>query len=236
MYDLIKAECDAQNISISSLCKEITGSVGNLPTWKKSNIKPAYLKKIAEKLNLSMDYIFSHYDNVSFDYKTALFSQPQRIVVLRSPATIKDDEYSKISKYMKCSLSFLFGMEIKYVPVIEEPQIKLNIDETTAIHDLIYTVLDFCAGGERLQLLQQMISIIVLHNTEIIDKKAKEKLLECKSLVKDKMNRLYDLYENGIPIGKKPKGYGLNFSEFMIIRETLGTNSIKLLFGTKGVQ
>jgi len=48
MYELIKSLCSKNGISITYLCEHVTGSKGNLQTWKKDNIKPTSLKKIAE--------------------------------------------------------------------------------------------------------------------------------------------------------------------------------------------
>ena len=45
MYELIKSLCIKNGISITYLCEHVTGSKGNLQTWKKDNIKPTSLKK-----------------------------------------------------------------------------------------------------------------------------------------------------------------------------------------------
>ncbi len=63
MYELIKSLCNENGISITYLCEQITGSKGNLQTWKKDNIRSATLKKIAEYFDVSTDYLLGRTDN-----------------------------------------------------------------------------------------------------------------------------------------------------------------------------
>lgn len=53
----IEALCLQNNTTLTALCKEITGSSGNLPTWKKDRIRPDWLKAICLKFNVSCDYL-----------------------------------------------------------------------------------------------------------------------------------------------------------------------------------
>ncbi|EMJ5969531.1 TPA: helix-turn-helix domain-containing protein [Clostridioides difficile] len=57
LYERLEKICKQNNITISALCKEITGSTGNLSTWKKNNIKSEYLANICIKFNISADYL-----------------------------------------------------------------------------------------------------------------------------------------------------------------------------------
>lgn len=57
IIERIEKLCLINNTTLTALCKEITGSSGNLPTWKKDNIKPIWLKKICLKFNISSDYL-----------------------------------------------------------------------------------------------------------------------------------------------------------------------------------
>jgi len=41
----------------------VTGSSGNLPTWKKGNIRSDYLTKISEIFNVSTDYLLGRTDS-----------------------------------------------------------------------------------------------------------------------------------------------------------------------------
>ena len=63
MYELIKSLCIKNGISITYLCEHVTGSKGNLQTWKKDNIKPTSLKKIADYFDVSVDYLLGRTDN-----------------------------------------------------------------------------------------------------------------------------------------------------------------------------
>ena len=53
----VKALCDETSISVNSLITEISGSSGNLPTWKKGHIRSDWLAAICLKFNVSADYI-----------------------------------------------------------------------------------------------------------------------------------------------------------------------------------
>lgn len=57
MFERIQELCRKNGTNITSLCKEITGSSGNLPTWKNGNIRNDYLIKIADYFNVSTDYL-----------------------------------------------------------------------------------------------------------------------------------------------------------------------------------
>ncbi|MCD8216009.1 MAG: hypothetical protein LUC97_10275 [Clostridiales bacterium] len=49
--------CVKNGTNLTALCKEITGSSGNLPTWKKDRIRPEWLRAICLKFNVSSDYL-----------------------------------------------------------------------------------------------------------------------------------------------------------------------------------
>lgn len=62
IVDRIQELCDKKGTNITALCKEITGSSGNLPTWKKGNIRTDYLSKIADYFDVSTDYLLGKTD------------------------------------------------------------------------------------------------------------------------------------------------------------------------------
>lgn len=57
IIEKLEALCKENNTTLTALCKEITGSSGNLPTWKKDNIRPEWLRKICLKFNITSDYL-----------------------------------------------------------------------------------------------------------------------------------------------------------------------------------
>ena len=57
LYERLKKICRENNITPTVLCTKITGSPGNLATWKKGNIRTDYLIKIADYFGLSIDYL-----------------------------------------------------------------------------------------------------------------------------------------------------------------------------------
>lgn len=63
MFERIENLCKNHNTTITALCKEITGSSGNLPTWKKENFKNDSIAKICIKFNVSADYLIFGKEN-----------------------------------------------------------------------------------------------------------------------------------------------------------------------------
>lgn len=91
MYEKLLELCQSKNISITNLCLNITGSRGNLSTWKKGNINPISLVKIADYFNVSVDYLLGR------------TKEPQRIQINssnvvngdngnNSPLTVKNNQ------------------------------------------------------------------------------------------------------------------------------------------------
>jgi len=68
--------CLENKTNITALCKEITGSTGNLNTWRKDNIKPKWLKAICEKFNVSSDYLLE-IDTASIKDKATNMSEDE---------------------------------------------------------------------------------------------------------------------------------------------------------------
>lgn len=89
MYKLLLELCEKRGISITNLCLEITGSRGNLNTWKKGNINPASLTKIADYFNVSTDYLLGRTDNPNGSYVNGDNSF-QNVVGNNSSVTITD--------------------------------------------------------------------------------------------------------------------------------------------------
>jgi len=65
MYERLENLCEKNGISITKLCVEITGSKGNLSTWKKGNINSESLRKIADYFDVSADYLLGRTDSPS---------------------------------------------------------------------------------------------------------------------------------------------------------------------------
>lgn len=57
LYERLKKICRENNITPTVLCTKVTGSPGNLATWKKGNIRTDYLIKIADYFKISVDYL-----------------------------------------------------------------------------------------------------------------------------------------------------------------------------------
>lgn len=57
MYSRLENLCNEKKISITALCIKVTGSSGNLSTWKKGYMRSDYLCKCADILGCSVDYL-----------------------------------------------------------------------------------------------------------------------------------------------------------------------------------
>lgn len=65
MYELIKQLCKEKGLSITKLSEMVTESSGNLSTWKKGYMRSDYLSKVADILEVSVDYLLGRTDSPS---------------------------------------------------------------------------------------------------------------------------------------------------------------------------
>lgn len=73
LYEQLKKICKENNTNPTTLCAEITGSPGNLATWKKGNIRTDYLLNICDYFNISVDYLLGRTDNIAVNPLSADF-------------------------------------------------------------------------------------------------------------------------------------------------------------------
>lgn len=62
MYNRLQELCRKKNTNVTELCVVVTGSSGNLGTWKKGHMRSDYLAKCADILGCSTDYILGRTD------------------------------------------------------------------------------------------------------------------------------------------------------------------------------
>lgn len=79
MYERIQALCEQNGTTITKLCILITGSSGNLNTWKKGYMRTDYLKKISDYFNVSTDYLLTGKEKSSYS-ELELTENEQRIL------------------------------------------------------------------------------------------------------------------------------------------------------------
>ena len=70
LFNRIKKLCEENNTSITKLCVLVTGSSGNLNTWKKGYMRTDYLQKIAEYFNVTTDYLITGQEKSPSSYLT----------------------------------------------------------------------------------------------------------------------------------------------------------------------
>lgn len=85
MYNKLKKLCDERGTNVTKLCEIVTGSSGNLATWKKGYMRSDYLMKAAEHLDVSSDYLLG-LDDVP-NRSTQLSADKQRLLEMYDKLT-----------------------------------------------------------------------------------------------------------------------------------------------------
>ena len=57
IYERLRNLCEKYKTTPTALCVKITGSKGNLPTWKKGHIRTDYLAAICTRFGVTADYL-----------------------------------------------------------------------------------------------------------------------------------------------------------------------------------
>lgn len=87
MYKKLQNLCNQKGTNISTLCREVTGSPGNLATWKKGYMRSDYLAKAADILDCTTDYLLDR--EKSEVTNTCITSSEQKVL----------DEYRSLNFY-----------------------------------------------------------------------------------------------------------------------------------------
>lgn len=100
MYDRLKRLCDERGTTVTKLCEIVTGSSGNLATWKKGYMRSDYLLKVAQYFGVSVDYLLGYTPNEQSDGKT------EKLLTFASKLTDEQldafiDSYSRILEQLK---------------------------------------------------------------------------------------------------------------------------------------
>lgn len=100
--------CIKNGTNLTALCKEITGSSGNLPTWKKDKIRPDWLRAICLKFNISSDYLLD-LPIISTNSQNTIITQPLFSedrewlnLIHRLPEKKQIEFKAKIEGYLEC--------------------------------------------------------------------------------------------------------------------------------------
>ncbi|MDR1392301.1 MAG: helix-turn-helix transcriptional regulator [Clostridiales bacterium] len=94
MFEIIKSLCREEGISITSLCREVTGSSGNLETWKKGYMRSDCLVKIARYFEVSVDFVLG----ISKSRKVCKINEKVDI------QTLSGEEQGLVEMYRKLSI------------------------------------------------------------------------------------------------------------------------------------
>ena len=227
-FDNFKQISQERGTSPSKVLQELGLSTSKLTAWKRGSVpKERYVQQIAEYFDIPVDFLMGFSDVKSQSalskIKQTLSANPQRIVSLRSGGKILDSERNIISKYMKCSLGYLFGYEREYTPQENDTAIVFSDVEAVTI---IYDVLDRCASNEEFKVLQIQISRIIVYN--LIQRGImKDDLVGCKLFETPKLEFLFSEKESA----DKAAHYGFNFTDVMKIKDEFGLSVDELLTG-----
>lgn len=107
--------CVKNGTNLTSLCREITGSSGNLPTWKKDKIRPDWLREICLKFNISCDYLLDlpHSDE-------------------KSNFQLTKEERDSLIRFNRLSPDNQIKAQAYMVTLFEDQQSKITLEEKLA--------------------------------------------------------------------------------------------------------
>lgn len=165
IFEKISQLCDEQGLSVTTLCKELTGSSGNLPTWKKDNIKPETLMQICAYFNVSSDYLLglTNYRNTEekaiitsteMDSVFKGLSYPSRETILQLCKNlilcIKDFEKYHSNKYVDRGAGaggYLFATLGNYIKAYQAAADYLNGNKS--VSDIAYKLDEMLSGADQ---------------------------------------------------------------------------------------
>ena len=222
-WEKFDALCKKEGKTASAIAKELGVTSAAITGWKKGAIPSGEaLTKIAEHFGTTIEYLISDDEiyikpSAKKDAFLTMMSLPQRWSSLRHGEIQTTDEIMKISKYMNCSVPYLYSNMKSYTPAGERSTESL-LDVNTFY--MILGIMDRCPDTSDLKHLQEQISRIVLYWT---DKYLKEEqsLIKSHKFIELRTAKLTYLYTGVITLDPTFE-YGLNFTEIDVIREKTG--------------
>jgi len=132
IYKRLGVLCEEKKTSVTALCKQITGSSGNLPTWKKGNINPEALAGISEYFDVPTDYllgigVFSNWDKILLSLES-IYNELRRIIPSGLELDQFDDRRTLIAHldiimnydYSEIKLAKWFRCAVKKVDILSD--------------------------------------------------------------------------------------------------------------------
>lgn len=108
MYKRLQDLCKIKGTNITHLCEQVTGSTGNLTTWKKGYMRSDYLSKAADILDCSTDYLLGRTSSTAFNFQD---NNSGNIINgsngNNSPLTVQSEEPTEMEKEISSILSGL---------------------------------------------------------------------------------------------------------------------------------
>lgn len=102
MYNKLKVLCEERGTNVTKLCEIVTGSSGNLATWKKGYMRSDYLAKAAEYLGVSTDYLLGidtkHSEDASAAELSAELTSIERRLLKAFKTISHDDQLIELGR------------------------------------------------------------------------------------------------------------------------------------------
>jgi len=99
-YERLKKICAEKEVSVTAMCDELGLSSGNLSKWKNGSTPGAkIIRKIAEYLNISVDYLLGNTEKKEISSETEL-TEAQR-ELLRAFSALSEEKQALILDFIK---------------------------------------------------------------------------------------------------------------------------------------
>ena len=122
MYKKLQNLCSQKGTNISTLCREVTGSPGNLATWKKGYMRSDYLAKAADILDCTTDYLLDReQSNVT---NTCITLSEQKLL----------NKYHNLDEHGKRIIDYCLNEEYDRCTVVQTEQCKPDIISIKLAH------------------------------------------------------------------------------------------------------
>lgn len=214
--------CGKNGIKPRALASELGAAPATVTRWKNGSIpNRETLEKIAERFNVTADYLVSSedYDNALDEKRNPILklkSSHQRKISLHRCEKITNKQLFEIAEYVNASSYYLNSEKnVEYKPDNEtyDKSVLVNID-------ILFKLLNFmdgCPDTDESVTVQIQLSRIVLYH--LANKGFTQDVIkEWGRLSTDKLNFLYTGKENLDPT----LNFGLNFSDLNVIYDITG--------------
>lgn len=102
----IKELCDRRNISVSKLESDLGFGVNSIYKWKVSDPRSSMIKKVAEYLGVSVDYLLGSSDIISS--ASAILSDESFIALQRARQNMPEKDWNQAMDIIRAGFKYAF--------------------------------------------------------------------------------------------------------------------------------